>query len=97
MKQLFYYLIIGLIGIFSASAETLNERSPNILVITVDDLGWADVEYYQKKLASGMSHQNAIYAAMVHSLDENIGRLMAKLDELKLTESQVLYPGRKIN
>ena len=49
MKQPFYYLIIGLIGIFSASAETLNERSPNILVITVDDLGWADVEYYQKK------------------------------------------------
>ena len=43
MKQPFYYLIIGLIGIFSASAQTLNERSPNILVITVDDLGWADL------------------------------------------------------
>ena len=48
------------------------------------------VEYYQKKLASGMSHQNAIYAAMVHSLDENIGRLMAKLDELKLTDHTVV-------
>ena len=48
------------------------------------------VEYYQKKLASGMSHQNAVYAAMVHSLDENIGRLMAKLDELKLTDHTVV-------
>jgi arylsulfatase A-like enzyme len=44
------------------------------------------VEYYQKKLASGMSHQNAKYAAMVHSLDENIGKLMHQLDELNLAD-----------
>lgn len=48
------------------------------------------VEYYQKKLASGMSHQNAIYAAMVHSLDENIGKLMHKLDELNLADHTVV-------
>ncbi len=48
------------------------------------------VEYYQKKLASGMSHQNAIYAAMVHSLDENIGKLMHKLDELDVADHTVV-------
>ena len=48
------------------------------------------VEYYQKKLASGMSHQNAIYAAMVHSLDENMGKLMHKLDELNLADHTVV-------
>jgi len=48
------------------------------------------VEYYQKKLASGMSHQNAIYAAMVHSLDENMGKLMHKLDELHLADHTVV-------
>ena len=33
---------------------------------------------------SGQS--NASYAAMIESLDENVGRLLTKLDELKLTE-----------
>ncbi|MDA0349900.1 MAG: sulfatase [Verrucomicrobia bacterium] len=45
------------------------------------------VKYYEKKLRSGMSHQNAIFAAMVHSLDENIGRLMKKLEELDLADN----------
>ena len=28
--------------------------------------------------------RNAVYAAMIESLDENIGRLMQKLDDLKI-------------
>jgi len=48
------------------------------------------VEYYQKKLKPGMSHQNAIYAAMVHILDENIGKLLKKLDELDLATNTVV-------
>jgi arylsulfatase A-like enzyme len=48
------------------------------------------VEYYQKKIRPGMSHQNAIYAAMVHILDENIGKLLKKLDELDLTNNTVV-------
>lgn len=48
------------------------------------------VDYYQKKLASGMSHQNAIYAAMVHSLDENIGKLMHSLEDLNLADNTVV-------
>lgn len=48
------------------------------------------VKYYQEKLKPGMSHQNAIYAAMVHILDENIGKLLTKLDELNLTKNTIV-------
>jgi arylsulfatase A-like enzyme len=33
---------------------------------------------------------NPIYAAMIESLDESVGRILAKLDELKLTERTVV-------
>ncbi len=48
------------------------------------------VKYYEKKLKPGMSHQNAIYAAMVHSLDENIGKLVQKLEALGLAKNTVV-------
>ena len=48
------------------------------------------VEYYKKRLKQGMSHQNAIYAAMVHILDQNVGKLLKKLDELDLTKNTVV-------
>ena len=44
------------------------------------------VEYYRNKITTGMSHQNAVYAAMIHSLDENIGKLISKLDDLDLAD-----------
>ena len=34
------------------------------------------VARYKAKIRPGMHHQNAGYAAMVHSLDENVGRLL---------------------
>ncbi len=34
-------------------------------------------------------HNNPIYAAMIASVDESVGRVMAKLEELKLTENTV--------
>lgn len=37
------------------------------------------VEHYQRKLKAGMNHQNAHYAAMVHTLDENVGRIVQGL------------------
>jgi alkaline phosphatase len=43
-------------------------------------------EHYREKIEPEHKHRNADYAAMVHNLDENIGRVLAKLDELKLTE-----------
>jgi arylsulfatase A-like enzyme len=48
------------------------------------------VEYYRKKLKPEMSHKNAIYAAMVHILDENIGKLLRKLNELGLKKNTVV-------
>jgi arylsulfatase A-like enzyme len=35
-------------------------------------------------------HNNPTYAAMIASVDESVGRVMAKLDELKLAENTVL-------
>ena len=37
------------------------------------------VEHYRRKIKPGLHHQNAEYAAMVQSLDESVGRVMAHL------------------
>lgn len=49
-----------------------------------------DVEYYRHKIRSDHHHQNAGYAAMVHSLDENVGRLLQKLEELEIDEQTLV-------
>jgi len=36
-------------------------------------------------------HKNPVYAAMIASLDESVGRVMARLDELKLTDSTAVF------
>ena len=48
------------------------------------------IEYYEKKLKPDMFHQNAVYAAMVHIMDENVGRILTKLEELGLSENTVV-------
>ena len=48
------------------------------------------VEYYKNKVKPGMHHQNYEYAAMVHSLDENVGRILDKIDELGITENTIV-------
>lgn len=53
--------------------------------------GRADlVQKYKHKLKAGLRHTNVTYAAMVESLDESIGRLCQKLDELKLADRTVI-------
>lgn len=47
------------------------------------------IESYRNQLSAG-SHGNPIYAAMLESLDQGLGRLMAKLDELKLADNTVV-------
>ncbi len=47
------------------------------------------VAYFQKKKGNE-SQNNANYAAMISSLDDNIGRLMKTLDTLKLTNKTVV-------
>ncbi len=47
--------------------------------------GRADlVAKYRARLKPGLTHTNAAYAAMTESLDTAVGRVRAKLDELKL-------------
>ncbi len=50
----------------------------------------AVVQYYEKKLKPMMRHQNPTLAAMVHALDENVGRLLAKLDELDVADKTLV-------
>ncbi len=44
---------------------------------------------FKPKPAVG-GHNNATYAAMIYSVDESVGRVMSKLDELKLSDNTVL-------
>lgn len=39
----------------------------------------ADVDYFAARVRPGMRHQNAVYAAMVKALDDNVGRVLAHL------------------
>lgn len=48
------------------------------------------VERYRAKLKPGMHHQNATYAAMIHSLDENVGRVLDKLKEKGLERDTIV-------
>ena len=48
------------------------------------------VEYYKRKVKPGMHHQNYEYAAMVHSLDENVGRILAKIKELGIKDNTIV-------
>ena len=42
------------------------------------------VDYFTPRAEAAKQHTHPTYAAMVHSLDENVGRILAKLDELKM-------------
>jgi len=44
-------------------------------------------EKYRKKIEPGDEEKNPVYAAMVQSVDESVGSLMAKLEELNLVEN----------
>ncbi|MBN1342764.1 MAG: sulfatase [Phycisphaerae bacterium] len=44
------------------------------------------VERYRKKIRPGMDHDNAHYAAMHQSLDENVGRILARLEQRGLAD-----------
>lgn len=48
------------------------------------------VEPFRQRLRPEMNHQNASYAAMVASLDKNVGRLLAKLEELGVADRTVV-------
>jgi arylsulfatase A-like enzyme len=47
------------------------------------------VEYYRGKLKPDETH-NCHYAAMVHCLDENVGRILSRLEERKLDQRTIV-------
>ena len=47
------------------------------------------VEKYKRKIKPGMDQNNPVYAAVIESVDESVGRIMAKLDELKIADNTV--------
>jgi arylsulfatase A len=50
----------------------------------------ADVKHFAAKLKPGMNHQNAVYAAMVRNLDENVGRVLAHLKQHGLEQNTLV-------
>ena len=48
------------------------------------------VDRYAAKIEPGLDHTNPAYAAMVESLDTNVGRILAKLDALNLADRTVV-------
>ncbi|MFN7933972.1 MAG: sulfatase [Bryobacteraceae bacterium] len=45
---------------------------------------------YQQRVRPGQSHSHPVYAAMVESMDDSVGRVLGKLDELGLAENTVV-------
>lgn len=48
------------------------------------------VSQYQEQVKPDGIHDNALYAAMVHDLDGSVGAILAKLEELNLTEKTLV-------
>jgi len=48
------------------------------------------VEKYRRKVVPGAAHSHPTYAAMIDSVDQSVGRVLAKLDELHLAEKTVV-------
>jgi arylsulfatase A-like enzyme len=49
-----------------------------------------DVKQFQRKLRPDLNHQNAVYAAMVKSLDESVGRVLAHLAKRGLDKKTIV-------
>ena len=48
------------------------------------------IDRYAGKLRAGLNHANPTYAAMTHSLDDNMGRLLEKLQQLQIADRTVV-------
>ncbi|MGE3808378.1 MAG: sulfatase, partial [Gemmataceae bacterium] len=49
------------------------------------------IDKFQKKVKPGLNQKNPTYAAMVASMDEAAGKIMARLDELKIADRTVIF------
>lgn len=46
---------------------------------------------YEKKAKPDADQNNAVYAAMMESVDDSVGRIMKKLDDLKIAERTIVF------
>jgi arylsulfatase A-like enzyme len=49
-----------------------------------------DIKRFENRQAEGQHHTNPTYAAMVHSLDQNVGRVLSKLDALGIAQQTLV-------
>jgi len=49
------------------------------------------IEKYKKKIRPDAPHQHPVYAGLVESVDDSVGRIMKKLEALKLSENTILF------
>ncbi len=47
--------------------------------------------YKSKPVPSGQGHHNPVYAAMIESLDQGVGAILKKLDELRIADRTVIF------
>jgi arylsulfatase A-like enzyme len=49
-----------------------------------------DVAHFEQKLRPDLRHQNPVYAAMIKSLDDSVGRVLTRLQERGLVENTIV-------
>jgi arylsulfatase A-like enzyme len=49
-----------------------------------------DVKHFEAKVRPGLNHRNPVYAAMVKSLDDSVGRVLARLKERGLEDNTIV-------
>jgi arylsulfatase A len=49
------------------------------------------IAHFEAKVKPGLRHQNAVYAAMIKSLDECVGTITAKLEELGIADRTAIF------
>lgn len=49
------------------------------------------IEKYKAKIKPEQAQNNPVYAAMIESVDESVGRIMKKLEELKIVDRTVIF------
>jgi len=49
------------------------------------------IEKYRKKIVPGMLQTNATYAGLVESVDDSVGRILRKLEELRIEDRTVIF------